>query len=137
MTWSQLILRKNLFFLPHYQKGEWREQGGKRKKKVGTSLPSQKEGSTHVGEENFEGQNKDREDKEKEGGSNQDLPPRRGRRNAGPPPRLARGRGRDRGNYGDRENKDRNVEDFDGERGEDKRDRSGGDRGRSRGRGGK
>ncbi|CAG5121731.1 unnamed protein product, partial [Candidula unifasciata] len=119
------------------QQGEWREQPGKRKKKVPSSAP-QKEGSNHVGDENFEGRNKDRGDREdKEGGSDHhDLPPRRGRRNGGPPPRLARGRGRDRGNFGDRDNKDRNVEEWNNDRGEEKRDRSGGDRGRSRGRGG-
>uniref|UniRef100_A0A0B7BCL0 UBA domain-containing protein n=1 Tax=Arion vulgaris TaxID=1028688 RepID=A0A0B7BCL0_9EUPU len=118
------------------QQGVWREQGGKRKKKV-TTPSSQKEGSNHLGDENFEGRNKDREDRDREGGSDHhDLPPRRGRRNGGPPPRLARGRGRDRGNFGDRENKDRNIEEWNNERVDDKRDRSGGDRGRSRGRGG-
>ncbi|BFY97711.1 hypothetical protein BsWGS_00750 [Bradybaena similaris] len=121
------------------QQGEWREQAGKRKKKVPSSAP-QKEGSNHVGDENFEGRNKDRgdrDDKDREGGpDHHDLPPRRGRRNDGRPPRLARGRGRDRGNFGDRDNKDRNVEEWNNDRGEEKRDRSGGDRGRSRGRGG-
>uniref|UniRef100_A0A0B7BEZ7 UBA domain-containing protein n=1 Tax=Arion vulgaris TaxID=1028688 RepID=A0A0B7BEZ7_9EUPU len=111
--------------------GEWREQAGKRKRKVNTS---QKEGPDQIGEEN-EPRSKDksdREEKDREGGSERhDLPPRRGRRSGGPPPRLARGRGRDR------DNKERNnTEDWDNDRTDEKHDRSGGDRGRSRGRGG-
>lgn len=93
-----------------------------------------------MGEEVLEGRNKDRserDDKDREGGpDHHELPPRRGRRNGGPPPRLARGRGRDRGNFGDRDNKERNNEDWDNEKGDERHDRSGGDRGRSHGRGG-
>ncbi|CAL1527721.1 unnamed protein product [Lymnaea stagnalis] len=107
------------------QQGEWREQGGKRKKKVST----QKDGSNHIGDDNFEGRNKDRgdrEDKDQDGGVERyDAPPRRGRRNGGPPPRLARGRGRERGNFVDRENKDKNTEEWENDRGDENRDRSG------------
>ncbi|GFS00400.1 ubiquitin-associated protein 2, partial [Elysia marginata] len=119
------------------QQGEWREQGGKRKKKSNTSALKD---SNHTNEDQFENRPKDRGDREeREGGADRgDAPPRRGgRRNGGPPPRLARGRGRDRGNVGDRENRDRsNTEDWDNDRGDDKRDRSGADRGRPRGKGG-
>ncbi|RUS84987.1 hypothetical protein EGW08_007232, partial [Elysia chlorotica] len=117
------------------QQGEWREQGGKRKKKSNTSALKD---SDHTGEDQFDSRPKDRGDREDSGIDRGDLPPRRGgRRNGGPPPRLARGRGRDRGNVGDRENRDRsNTEDWDNDRGDDKRDRSGADRGRPRGKGG-
>ncbi|GFO10072.1 ubiquitin-associated protein 2 [Plakobranchus ocellatus] len=119
------------------QQGEWREQGGKRKKKSNTSTLKD---SNHTNEDHFESRPKDRGDREDRdsGADRGDLPPRRGgRRNGGPPPRLARGRGRDRGNVGDRENRDRsNTEDWDNDRGDDKKDRGGADRGRSRGKGG-
>ncbi|XP_059165649.1 protein lingerer-like isoform X3 [Physella acuta] len=122
------------------QQGEWREQGGKRKKKVPTT---QKENVNHVNEDSFESRNKDKgekEEKDQDGALERyDAPPRKGRRNGGPPPRLARGWGRDRGNFGDRENRDnreRNTtEDWDNDRGDERRERSGSDRGRSRGRG--
>ena len=125
------------------QQGEWHEQGGKRKKKTST----QKEGSNQISDDHLEcrvkekvdREERDRGDREDKNHSDcQDLPPRRGRRinnNGGPPPRLARGRGRDRGNFGDRDRN--NTEDWDNDRGDDRRDRSGGgDRGRPRGRGG-
>ncbi|KAK3761060.1 hypothetical protein RRG08_022466 [Elysia crispata] len=119
------------------QQGEWREQGGKRKKKSNTSALKE---SNHTSEDHFESRPKDRGDREdRDNGTERgDLPPRRGgRRNGGPPPRLARGRGRDRANVGDRENRDRsNTDDWDNDRGDDKRDRGGAERGRSRGKGG-
>ncbi|XP_055868175.1 protein lingerer isoform X2 [Biomphalaria glabrata] len=115
------------------QRGEWREQGGKRKKKA----TNQKDGSNQGNEDNEGRGNKDRgdkEDKDQEGVVERfDAPPRRGRQNGGPPPRLARGRGRDRGNFGDRDRN--NAEDWDIDKGEDRRERSGSDRGRPRGRG--
>ncbi|KAH9500843.1 hypothetical protein Btru_073146 [Bulinus truncatus] len=116
-------------------RGEWREQGGKRKKKS-----TQKDGSNQVNEDGEVRNNRERGDKDEKdqdvGIERFDAPPRRGRRNGGPPPRLARGRGRDRGNFGDRDNRDRNnTEDWDNDKGEERRERSASDRGRPRGRG--
>ena len=133
---QQLLVFK-LLVLIYFQQGEWREQGGKRKKKSNTSALKD---SNHTNEDHFESRPKDRGDREDRdnGADRGDLPPRRGgRRNGGPPPRLARGRGRDRGNVGERENRDRsNTEDWDNDRGDDKKDRGGADRGRPRGKGG-
>ncbi|XP_041365662.1 protein lingerer-like isoform X2 [Gigantopelta aegis] len=89
------------------EQGEWKEQG-KKKKKPNTSVPVSKSEPTsnHISDriDNKRDHSRDVESSDRsEKHERSDHPPRRGRRNGGPPPRLARGRGRERNNFlGDR-----------------------------------
>ncbi|KAK6180015.1 hypothetical protein SNE40_012238 [Patella caerulea] len=114
--------------------GEWKSQGKKKKPKNPgpPPAPSKNENTQNMTSDKSEMKRDRSRDRENDSSDRYDGPSRRGRRNGAPPPRFARGRGRDRNFYGgDRnENGDENREN-----GFDNRERSG-DRGRGRGRGG-
>ncbi|ESP05516.1 hypothetical protein LOTGIDRAFT_228067 [Lottia gigantea] len=117
------------------EQGEWKSQGKKKKPKNATPLPPPQKNDhaqNHSSEKPEYKRDRSR-DRDQDSSDRYDGSSRRGRsnRNGAPPPRFARGRGRDRNFYGgDRSNE--NGED-NRENGFDNRDRSGG---RGRGRGG-
>lgn len=123
----------------HYQ-GEWRETGGKKKKRANPPNKTEPQQNSidekqDKNEQNFE----PRERPDRSGDNRPESNSRRGRRFDSRPPRLARGRGRERGDGGFRGNRDSNDHDnkengfgtFDKDRDTDNRGR-----GRGRGRGG-
>lgn len=134
-------------------KGEWVEQG-KKKKRSNTGKPD-KDAPISIPDIDA-GDSRPERSRDRRDHDRHDVPPRRGRdrRNGGPPPRLARGRGRDRNHFGggggvgnrDRDRSNFNgeperEEDWDTEPISDSRDRRPergqfGERGRGRGRGG-
>ncbi|XP_060063768.1 ubiquitin-associated protein 2-like isoform X5 [Ylistrum balloti] len=124
----------------NYQ-GEWRETGGKKKKRANPSNKTEPpqnnvDEKPDKTEQNFE----PRERPDRSGDNRPESSSRRGRRFDSRPPRLARGRGRERGDGGfrgnrentnDHDNKENGFGTFDKDRDTDNRGR-----GRGRGRGG-
>ncbi|XP_033750944.1 ubiquitin-associated protein 2-like isoform X4 [Pecten maximus] len=124
----------------HYQ-GEWRETGGKKKKRANPPNKTEPQQNNvdekpDKTEQNFE----PRERPDRSGDNRPDGTSRRGRRFDSRPPRLARGRGRERGDGGFRGNRDNNNDHDNKENGfgtfDKDRDTDNRGRGRGRGRGG-
>ncbi|XP_046545637.1 protein lingerer-like isoform X3 [Haliotis rubra] len=84
--------------------GEWKVEQSKKKKRTNNAsvpIPKTEPVANHVSDKSDSKRDRSRDDDRPD--NRHDGPPRRGRRNGGPPPRLARGRGRDRNNqYGER-----------------------------------